>query len=43
MIDEKFEYSDSIECEVDYDGDLFMKDDASTLLVGGTFVYLSSH
>lgn len=40
VIDEKFEYSDSIECEVDYDGDLFMKDDASTLLVGGTsFVY----
>lgn len=40
VIDEKFEYSDSIECEVDYDGDLFMKDDASTLLVGGTlFIY----
>lgn len=40
VIDEKFEYSDSIECEVDYDGGLFMKDDASTLLVGGTsFVY----
>lgn len=40
VIDEKFKYSDSIECEVDYDGDLFMKDDASTLLVGGTsFVY----
>ena len=40
VIDEKFEYSDSIECEVDYNGDLFMKDDASTLLVGGTsFVY----
>lgn len=40
VIDEKFEYSDSIECEVDYEGDLFMKDDASTLLVGGTsFVY----
>lgn len=40
VIDEKFEYSDSIECEVDYDGDLFMKDDVSTLLVGGTsFIY----
>lgn len=40
VIDEKFEYSDSIECEVDYDGDLFMKDDSSTLLVGGTsFIY----
>lgn len=40
VINEKFEYSDSIECEVDYDGDLFMKDDASTLLVGGTsFIY----
>lgn len=40
VIDEKFEYSDSIECEVDYDGDLFMKDDASTILVGGTsFIY----
>lgn len=40
VIDEKFEYSDSIECEVDYDGDLFMKDAASTLLVGGTsFIY----
>lgn len=40
VIDEKFEYSDSIECEVDYDGDLFMKDDASTLLVGGmSFIY----
>lgn len=40
VIDEKFEYSDSIECEVDYDGDLFMKDDASALLVGGTsFIY----
>lgn len=40
VIDEKFEYSDSVECEVDYDGDLFMKDDASTLLVGGTsFIY----
>lgn len=40
VIDEKFEYSDSIECEVDYDGDLFMKDDTSTLLVGGTsFIY----
>lgn len=40
VIDEKFEYSDSTECEVDYDGDLFMKDDASTLLVGGTsFIY----
>lgn len=40
VIDEKFEYSDSIECEVDYDDGLFMKDDASTLLVGGTsFVY----
>lgn len=43
VIDEKFEYSDSIECEVDYDGDLFMKDDASTLLVGGTsFIYQST-
>lgn len=40
VIDDKFGYSDSIECEVDYDGGLFMKDDASTLLVGGTsFVY----
>lgn len=40
VIDEKFKYSDSVECEVDYDGDLFMKDDASTLLVGGTsFIY----
>lgn len=40
VINEKFEYSDSIECEVDYDGDLFMKDDASILLVGGTsFIY----
>lgn len=40
VIDEKFEHSDSIECEVDYDGDLFMKDDVSTLLVGGTsFIY----
>lgn len=40
VIDEKFKYSDSVECEVDYDGDLFMKDAASTLLVGGTsFIY----
>lgn len=40
VIDEKFKYSDSVECEVDYDGDLFMKDYASTFLVGGTsFVY----
>lgn len=40
VIDEKFKYSDSVECEVDYDGDLFMKDDSSTLLVGGTsFIY----
>lgn len=40
VIDEGFEFSTSNESGVDYRGNLFMKDDASTLLVGGTsFVY----
>lgn len=40
VIDEGFEFSTSNESRVDYRGNLFMKDDASTLLVGGTsFVY----
>lgn len=39
-IDEGFEFSNSNDSEVDYRGNLFMKDDASTLLVGGTsFIY----
>lgn len=40
VIDEGFEFNTSNESGVDYRGNLFMKDDASTLLVGGTsFVY----
>lgn len=40
VIDEGFEFSNSNDSEVDYRGNLFMKDDASTLLVGGTsFIY----
>lgn len=40
VIDEGFEFSNSNDSEVDYRGNLFIKDDASTLLVGGTsFIY----
>ena len=40
VIDEGFEFNTSNESGVDYRGNLFMKDVASTLLVGGTsFVY----
>lgn len=40
VIDEGFEFRNSNDSEVDYRGNLFMKDDASTLLVGGTsFIY----
>lgn len=40
VIDEGFEFNTSNESGVDYRGNLFMKDAASTLLVGGTsFVY----
>lgn len=40
VIDEGFELSNSNDSEVDYRGNLFIKDDASTLLVGGTsFIY----
>lgn len=40
VIDEGFEFSNSNDSEVDYRGNLFIKDAASTLLVGGTsFIY----